>query len=406
MKSGASSAITVPTEAHSDRTDRLSPWNPFWARETELDLDSGRYVKIWQGPQHPGVTGNMALEVTLEGDVVRDCKTHIGYLHRGFEKLMERRKWIQCFPIVCRICVPEPDTNEYLFAAGVEELSGVEIPVKAAWLRALVLEMIRVASMTMGLGGQAGAYGLGIVGQWAVVHRDYMLDLFEELTGGRVYHMYILPGGVRQDLPEGFSGRMEKVLRMFENLIVDIEKVMFDNAVFKARTKGSGVLPREWVEPFGVTGTTARAAGVPLDVRKDNPYLIYDQLDFEKIVGGESDIYERAFLRKEEILMSIRLIRQILKRMPGEGPVRRKLPNVLHWQVQAGETYVRAESGRGEMGYYMVSDGGEYPRRVHVRGASYTHAMALLEQMARGQSIADIAGLMVSLQTCPPEIER
>ncbi|HED09615.1 MAG TPA: NADH-quinone oxidoreductase subunit D, partial [Caldithrix abyssi] len=119
MESGASSAITVPTEAHSDRTDRLSPWNPFWARETELDLDSGRYVKIWQGPQHPGVTGNMALEVTLEGDVVRDCKTHIGYLHRGFEKLMERRKWIQCFPIVCRICVPEPDTNEYLFAAGV-----------------------------------------------------------------------------------------------------------------------------------------------------------------------------------------------------------------------------------------------------------------------------------------------
>ncbi len=383
----------------------LDPWQPVWAQQKEFDLNSGKYVKIWHGPQHPGVTGNMSVELTLEGDVIVEAKTHVGYLHRGFEKLMERRKYIQCFPIVCRICVPEPDTNEYLLAAGIEELAGIEIPERAAWIRTLVLEMVRAASLTMGLGGQAGAFGLVPIGQWGVAHRDYILDLFEELTGGRVYHMYIIPGGVRQDFPEGFEEHVKFVMNKLEKLISDIEKVMFNNAVFKARAKGLGYIPPEWIEPYGITGTTARAAGVPIDVRKDNPYLIYDQLDFHKILGSASDVYERTTLRKEEILNSIRLIRQILERIP-DGPVRAKLPNVLHWKIPAGETYVRAESGRGEMGYYMVSDGSEYPRRVHVRGASYTHAMAVLERLAVGNSIADMAGLMPSLQTCPPEIER
>ena len=384
----------------------LTPWQPFWAEKKSFDLTSGKYLKIWQGPQHPGVTGNMALELTLEGDIVLESKTHVGYLHRGFEKLMERRKYIQCFPIVCRICVPEPDYNEYLFAAAVEELGSLEIPEKAVWLRTLVLEMGRIASMTMGLGGQAGSFGLGTIGQWSVAHRDLLLDMFEELTGGRIYHMYILPGGVRQDMPEGFGQRLNAVLSKIEKLISDIEKVMFNNAVFKARAKGLGVIPADWVEPFGITGTNARAAGVAHDIRKTNPYLVYDRLAFDMILGSASDVYERSLLRKEEILLSINLIRQILKKMPAKGSVRRKLPNVLHWNIPAGETYVRAETGRGEMGYYMVSDGSAYPRRVNVRGASYTHAMSLLEHLAPGNSIADIAGLMVSLQTCPPEIER
>ncbi|MHB2155028.1 NADH-quinone oxidoreductase subunit D [Calditrichota bacterium GD2] len=406
MKSKELSATIEINKQAANKTS-ISPWEPFWAEQKQFDLKSGKYLKIWHGPQHPGVTGNMALELTLQGDVVVECKTHVGYLHRGFEKLMERRKFIQCFPIVCRICVPEPDYNEYLFAAAVEELAGIQVPERGQWIRALVLEMIRLASLTMGLGGQAGAFGLSPIGQWGVAHRDFILDLFEELTGGRIYHMYIVPGGVRQDFPDDeFPGRVEEVLQKLEKLMLDIERVMFNNAVFKSRARGLGKIPAEWIEPFGITGTTARAAGVAIDVRKDNPYLIYDQLDFEIILGTESDVYERTLLRKEEILNSINLIRQILKKMPRTGPVRVKLPNVLHWKVPAGETYVRAETGRGEMGYYLVSDGSEYPRRVHVRGASYTHAMALLEQLAVGLSIADVAGLMVSLQTCPPEIER
>jgi len=381
------------------------PWHPFWAERPEFDLESGRYLKIWQGPQHPGSTGNMALELTVEGDVVVDCRSHVGYLHRGFEKLMERRRYIQCFPIVCRICVPEPDYNEYLFAAAAEELAGVEIPERAKWIRALTLEMTRIAYLAMGLGAQAGSFGLGTIGQWAVAHRDFVLDLFEELSGHRIYHMYIIPGGVREDLPEGFAGRVEDVMRKVEKLVSDADKVMFDNAVFKSRSVGLGVIPPEWIEPFGIVGTNARAAGRAIDIRRDNPYLVYDRLDFEPITGSASDVYERAVLRREEILLSIDLIRRMLRGMPA-GPVRVKLPNVLHWTIPPGETYVRAESGRGEMGYYMVSDGTAYPRRVNVRGPSYTHAMALLERLAVGVSIADIAGLMVSLQTCPPEIER
>ncbi|HER43405.1 MAG TPA: NADH-quinone oxidoreductase subunit D [Candidatus Eisenbacteria bacterium] len=381
------------------------PGHPFWSERPAYDLESEKYLKIWQGPQHPGVTGNMALELVVEGDIVVDCRVHVGYLHRGFEKLMERRKYMNCFPIVCRICVPEPDCNEYLFAAAVEELAGIEIPERAKWIRAITLELARIASLTMGIGGQAGSFGLGTVGQWCLVHRDYVLDLFEELTGHRIYHMYILPGGVRHDLTPGFAERTEAVLRKIEKLMDDVQKVLFDNAVIKARTNGLGVIPREWIDPFGIVGTNARGAGSARDVRKDYPYLVYDRLDFDVITGSLSDVYGRSMLRKAEILMACGLVRQMLREMPA-GPVRTRLPNPLHWRIPAGETYVRAESGRGEMGYLMVSDGSGYPRRVHVRGPSYTHAMALFEEMIRGISIADVAGLMVSLQTCPPEIER
>lgn len=379
---------------------------PIWNDTKEYDLKSGKYVKIWQGPQHPGITGNMSIELLLEGDEIKLLKTHVGYLHRGFEKLMERRKFINCFPIVCRICVPEPDTNEYLFAAAVEELSGIEIPERAKWIRALNLEMARLGATVMGLGGQAGSFGLGTIGQWAVAHRDFLLDSFEELTGGRIYHMYIVPGGVRYEIPEGFEGRLEKTLVKIEKLLSDIDKVMFHNAVFKSRAKGLGYIPKDWIEPFGINGTTARASGVNYDVRKDHPYLIYDQLDFDVITGTEGDVYERVLIRKEECHLSIDLIRQILAKMPKSGPVRTFIPDIMHWKIPAGETYVRAESGRGEYGYYMVTDGSEYPQRVHVKGPSYTHAMSLLEKLGEGVTNADIFGLMVSLQTYPPEIER
>ncbi|MBN1326779.1 MAG: NADH-quinone oxidoreductase subunit D [Candidatus Cloacimonetes bacterium] len=372
----------------------------------EADLNSQKYVKIWQGPQHPGVTGNMSLEITLCGDEVIDLKTHVGYLHRGFEKLLERRKYIQGFTIVCRICVPEPDTNEYLYAAGVEELAGIEIPEKAKWLRTLTLEMSRLASFLMWIGGQAGAFGLGTIGQWSVTHRDYLLDLFEELSGGRIYHMYIIPGGVRDDLPSGFINRLESVLVKVEKLLHEIRIVMFNNSVFKMRAKNLGIITDEMIDRFGVVGPNARAAGKKRDLRKNNPYLVYNQLDFEIITGDISDAYERAVIRFREMYQSIDLIRQICKMIPDNNEYHVRLPNVLNWKIPAGETYVKAESTRGEYGYYLVSDSSDLPRRVCVRGPSYTHAIALLEKLAINVNIADIAGLMVSLHTYPPEIER
>jgi NADH-quinone oxidoreductase subunit D len=371
-----------------------------------IDLDSQKFLKLWQGPQHPGITGNMSLELIVSCDEIVDLKTHVGYLHRGFEKLMERRRYIQCFPIVCRICVPEPDTNEYLFARGTEELAGIEVPEKAVWLRTLNLEMSRLVSFLMWIGGQGGAFGLGPVGQWAVTYRDYWLDLFEELTGGRIYHMYMIPGGVRGDLPEGFKGRAEALLKKTEKLLKEIKIVMFDNAVFKMRAKGLGIITPEMVDNYGIVGPNARAAGFKRDVRKDSPYAKYNELDFEVVTGTDSDAYCRAEVRLKEMYQSIDLIRQILGKIPVTGAFHTELPNVLNWKIPAGETYVRAESTRGEYGFYMVSDGTGYPRRINVRGPSYTHAVALMEDLGINVNIADTAGLMVSLHTYPPEVER
>lgn len=372
----------------------------------DIDLASGKYLKLWQGPQHPGITGNMSVELTVCGDEVVEGKTHVGYLHRGFEKLMERRTFIQVFPIVCRVCVPEPDFNEYCYAAAVEELAGIEAPEMARWIRTLILEMGRMNSYMMYLGGQSGAFGLGVIGQWTTYARDLMLDRFEELTGARIYHMFILPGGVRDRLPDGFGQRMEETLVEIEGIMREVHEVMFHNAVFKKRAIGLGHIDPAWLDPYGITGPNARAAGVPRDVRSDHPYLAYPELDFEPVTATESDVYARADVRRRDVLVSIDLIRQILARMPKDGPVMAKLPNVLHWKIPRGETYIRGECSRGEYGYYLVTDGSGYPRRVNVRGPSYTHAMALLEKMIVNVNISDVAALMVSLHTYPPEIER
>jgi NADH-quinone oxidoreductase subunit D len=373
--------------------------------KAELDMSSGKYMRVRQGPQHPGITGNMSLELVVAGDEVYECKTHVGYLHRGFEKLIERRTFIQSFPIVCRICVPEPDFNEYLYAQGLENLSGIKAPERARWIRTLNLEMARLTSFLMWIGGQAGAFGMGTIGQWTVTHRDYMLDLFEELSGGRIYHMYIIPGGVRGELPDGFDRRLEETLVKIERLLKEIDLVLLHNAVFKMRSKKLGIIDPSWVDQYGITGPNARAAGIKRDIRKDQPYLVYDKLDFDVVTGTDSDAYERTRCRMKETQQSIDLIRQIMAGMP-QGEIHTPLPNVLHWKIPEASTYLRAECTRGEYGYFMQTDGSGYLRRMTVRGPSYTHAVALMEKMAVGTNIADIAGLMVSLHTYPPEVER
>ncbi len=372
----------------------------------DIDLSSGKFVKLWHGPNHPGVTGNMAIELTLSGDEIVDAKTHVGYLHRGFEKLMERRLWIQCFPTCIRMCVAEPDYNEYLLAKSAEELSGIEVPEMAEWLRTLVLEMARLQSLLRTVPGQAGTLSLGIGVQWGVYLRDLVLDLFEELTGGRVYHMYIIPGGVRGLLPDGFKKRMEEVLGKIDEFVKNIENLMFNNIVFKKRTKGVGYIKPSWVNKYGIVGPNARAAGFKRDVRKDYPYLVYDKLDFDITHETDSDIFARSMIRKKELVLTLDLIRQIMAKMPKKGDIKAQTPNVLHWKIPAGETYVRSESSRGEYGFYTVSDGSTKPRRINLRGPSYTHAVVLLEKLLINANIADVHSIMVSLQTCPPEIER
>ena len=372
----------------------------------DIDLDSHKYVKLWQGPNHPGVTGNMAVELTLAGDEIVEAKTHVGYLHRGFEKLIERRLFVQGLPTSIRMCVAEPDTNEYVYCSCVEELAGIEIPEMAKWLRTLQLEMARLQGLLRVVPGQGGTFALGIGVQWGVYMRELILDRFEELTGGRVYHMFMTPGGVRGLLPDGFKKRMEENLKEIEQFVVNIDNLMFNNSVFKKRAKDVAILTPDMVEKYGVVGFAARSAGFKRDVRKDYPYLVYDQLDFEPKVMDYSDIYNRNRVRWYDIQTTVDLIRQILAKMPEKGDIKAQTPNVLHWRIPKGETYVRCESSRGEYGLYMVTDGSDKPRRINLRGPSYAQAIALLEDMLVGANIADVAAIMVSLQTCPPEIER
>jgi NADH-quinone oxidoreductase subunit D len=359
------------------------------------------------GPNHPGIEGNYALKVRLNGDVVLQARADGGYLHRGFEKLMEQRLWIQNIALVPRICVPDPAPMEVCYSMAVEDLCGLEVPERAQWLRVLQLEMSRIAAHLFTFGGHAATTGMYSPMYWGVADRDLVLDLFEELTGGRVYSIYNIPGGVRRDVPEGFLDRLSSTLDYLESRLPDYDDLFFTNQVFVKRARGTGPMTREQALEWAVTGPNLRATGLPFDVRRDDPYLVYDQLAFEVPTESAGDAWARTLVRRAELKQSIRILRQVGDRLPGvKGPIRAPIPNPLAWNVPAGETYVRVESSKGELAWYVVSTGGPKPYRVHVRGPSAMHAVQVLESLARGARLEDVAQIMFSLDACPPEVDR
>jgi NADH-quinone oxidoreductase subunit D len=368
--------------------------------------NSNQSIKIYHGPQHPGITGNMSIELDLLGETIKSARTHVGYLHRGFEKLVERRTIIQAFTIVCRICVPEPDPNEENFARAIETLAGIEISERAKYIRVMVLEMARIASLLLWIGGQSSAIGLGTVGQWSIYDRDLILDLFEELTGGRVYHMYIYPGGVRRDLPEDFLSKLSQFLSYLEKRLIIYDKIFFYNASFKKRAIGVGIVNVDEVIKNGYVGQVLRGCGIKRDVRRDNPYLVYNKLDFNIPTFKSCDVYARAMVRREEIRESIKILKQIIEQMPQRGAIMQKLPKHRRFKIPKNDTLVSTESARGEYNYYMAGDGTEKIRRMQVRGASLIHGFTLLEKLLIGEELSNVAMIMNSLGICPPEIER
>jgi len=360
---------------------------------------------LFIGPNHPGIEGNYALHLNLEGDIIQNARTEGGFLHRGFEKLMEERLWIQNIAIVCRICVPDPDPNEENYARAIELLSGVEVPPRAKYIRTVVLELSRIASHLFILGGIAGTIGLYTMPNWSIADRDRILELFEALTGGRVYHIYILPGGVRRNLPKGFRDKLLSTMDYIEKRLLDYQDLFFDNPLFLKRTKGIGTMTKEQALLWGATGPNLRASGTAEDVRKNQPYEVYSKLDFSLPVYESGDCCARTLIRRDEIKESIKIIRQIADKIP-EGKVWDKFPNPLKWKVPKGEVFVRTESSKGEYGYYVVSDGGRKPYRVNVKGASMTHGTFILENLLKGARIEDASLIMFSLDVCPPEIDR
>ena len=359
------------------------------------------------GPNHPGIEGNYAFKVKLEGDIVVDAKADGGYLHRGFEKLMEGRLWMQNIALVPRICVPDPVPMEVCYCLGVEALAGLEVPERAQWLRVMQLEMSRIASHLFAFGGHAATTGMYSPSFWGVADRDLILDLFEELTGGRVYHIYNVPGGVRRDVPPGFLDRLASLLDYMDSRLPDYDNLFFTNHVFISRARGVGAISQEHALEWGVTGPNLRACGLPFDVRRDDPYLVYDQLRFDIPTEDPGDALARNLVRRRELFESMHILRQVIERLPAiKGPIVCPIPNPLAWNVPKGESYTRVESSKGELCFYIVSNGGSKPYRVHVRGPSTMHAVQVLERLAHGSRLEDVAQIMFSLDACPPEVDR
>ena len=359
------------------------------------------------GPNHPGIEGNYALRVKLKGDIVLEVKADGGYLHRGFEKLMEQRLWIQNIALVPRICVPDPSPMEVCYAMAVEELCGLEVPERAQWLRVMQLELSRIAAHLFTFGGHAAATGMYSTMFWGVADRDLLLDLFEEFTGGRVYSIYNIPGGVRRELPEGFLQRLSDTLDYIESRLPEYDDLFFTNQVFIKRARGVGAMTQQQALEWGVTGPNLRATGLAFDVRRDDPYLVYDQIEFEIPTEEAGDAWARTLVRRAELRQSIRILRQVITALPDiGGAIRAPIPNPLAWNVPAGEVYTRVESSKGELCYFVVSNGGPKPYRVHVRGPSQMHAVQVLERLVTGARLEEVAQTMFSLDACPPEVDR
>ncbi|MBN2560492.1 MAG: NADH-quinone oxidoreductase subunit D, partial [Phycisphaerae bacterium] len=301
--------------------------------------------------------------------------------------------------------VVEPDSIEMIYAMGVERLAGLEVPERAHYVRSIYMELSRVASHLFGLWAYSNMLGFDTVAQWAMYHRDLILDLFEELTGGRVYHIYIWPGGVRRDFPEGFKDKIVKTLHAIGSCVPDYDAVFFNNRLFYDRAHGIGKLSPETARELGATGPILRATGMKYDIRKVEPYAAYDKVPWEVPARQDGDACSRIWVVRDEMIESVHMIFKLLDAMP-EGPVYSRTPNPFKWKIPPGETYVRCESSRGELGLYLVSSGEDKPHRVHFRTPSYTHGLTILERVLENASIADVGNTMISLYVVAPEIDR
>jgi len=359
---------------------------------------------LYFGPAHPG-SGNFGVKLKIAGEVVTSARADPGYLHRGFEKLMEYRLPIQNSVLSDRICVLEALNWNLIHAEAVEELMEIEPPERAKYIRVIMAELSRIQSHIIWFGAFCIGTGFDTGFKLAFGYRDYILDLFEMITGGRVYPAgYICPGGVRRDFPDGAIQKIAHVLDQIGRM-VRIEEM--ENLGLVARAKGIGILKLEDAIKLGATGPVLRASGLKTDVRKDEPYEVYDRFDFEVPVRKEGDTYARYLLGIEEMKQSIKIIKQALQQLPEGEVIAPKFKRIkLATKIPEGDVYVRNEVARGEAGMYMVSDGGDKPYRVKIRGPSFLHMIPVLEHLLIGAQIADVPAIYWSLNVCPADLDR
>lgn len=355
------------------------------------------------GPQHPSSHGLFRLRVTLDGEVVTDLELVLGYLHRGIEKLAEGRTYTQNITLTDRLDYLASMTNNWAYVVAVEKLAGIKVPERAEYLRVLMGELMRIASHVSFVGfllNELGAYFTPLF--YMFRDREKILDLFEMVCGQRLTYNYMRVGGVSHDVPEEFVPAMKRFLADMPKLIDEYEQLLSQNEILLARTKRVGILSREKAINASASGPVLRASGVKWDIRKADPYSVYDRFDFDIPVGSIGDIYDRYWVRVQEMRQSLRILKQALEQLP-KGEVRAEVPHLL--RPPQGDAYGRIEAPKGELGFYLVSDNSIAPYRWHVRPPALLN-LTTLKELVVGWKLADAIAIFGSLDTVLGEVDR
>jgi NADH-quinone oxidoreductase subunit D len=391
-----------------------------------VDEEQGT-MTINMGPVHPSTHGVLRLILELSGETVLSCEPVIGYLHTGMEKECEDQNWRGGVTVVTRMDYLAPFSNEQVYSMAVEELLGIEVPSRGKYIRTLFAELNRLSSHLVWFGTSGLDMGAISAVFYGFRERELILDFYEMVTGLRMNHGYIVPGGVWEDLPEGWEEVCKSILKVLPARIDEYEELLTNNPVWLERTKGIGVLDANQTRAFGGSGPIARAVGIDRDLRRDSPYDAYGDVSFDVPLATEGDVYARYRVRMEEMRQSIKIVEQLMDGMPGgdfknmdpkltpppRAELNRSMEAVIHhfklvtqgYTVPPGETYAAVESPRGELGAYVVSDGGTSPYRVHIRDPSFIN-IQMLGPMATGGLVADLIAVISSVDPVMGGVDR
>lgn len=363
--------------------------------------DAGELV-INVGPQHPATHGVLHLVITLQGETIKKVEPHLGYIHRSIEKMCESLTYRQFIYVTSRMDYLSSHINNHACALTVEKGLQVEVPERAKVIRVILDELTRIASHELWWGAQCMDLGAFTPYFHAFRERESINDIMEETCGARLTMNYIVPGGLMQDVHPNFQQRVKRFITQWREKAKEIDELVTGNIIFQNRMKGVGYLSPEDAISYGCTGPTARGSGVACDIRKLYPYEVYDKLSFDEILETDGDSLARYKVRIREMEQSIRIIEQLIDNIP-EGDFQAKTKNVL--KLPKGEFYTRVETARGELGVYIVSEGGTTPYRIKFRSPGFSNLSAL-DHMARGSKLGDLVAMMGTLDLVIPDIDR
>jgi len=344
------------------------------------------------------------MRLTLDGEVIVDVEPVVGYLHRGIEKLAEERTYTGVIPLTDRLDYVSSMSNNLAYVMAVEKLAGIKVPERAEYLRAIMAELQRIANHLIAVGSffnDSGAYFTPFLQMYR--EREKIVDIFEMVCGQRLTYNYMRIGGVSQDVPGEFVPAMNKFLAQLPPAVDQFDTFLMENEILLARAKGVGILPPDTAINAGATGPVLRASGIAWDLRKTDPYSIYDRFEFDIPTGSAGDVYDRYRMRMEEMRQSLRILEQAMQQLPSSGPVKADVPHLI--RPPAGDAYAHIEAPKGELGFYVVSDNSIAPYRCHIRPTSLLNLTALRE-MVVGWKIADLVSIFGSIDICLGEVDR